>query len=92
MGKLVVVASNLRDDGRDVWMKLEVIVVNKKTANAPEIERRKKILDIQIENMPPFDMRLCVGYYRMCFAKAVREGASFRRRCLDFLSALIENF
>ena len=46
MGKLVVVACNLRDDGRDIWMKLEVVVVNKKAANATEIERREKILDI----------------------------------------------
>ena len=54
----VLEAGDLRDDRRDLLVKLETVVADKVPPNPAEIERRKEILQVEIEDiaaalMPP---------------------------------------
>jgi hypothetical protein len=46
LGQFVIVASDLRNNGCDIWVKSELIVVDEKSTDTPKIERWKKVLNI----------------------------------------------
>ena len=46
LGEFIIVAGNLSDDRRDIGMKVEFIVVNKKTSHATKVKRGEEIFDV----------------------------------------------
>ena len=65
--------SDPRDHGGHVFVQQKVLVLNKEAANPAEIDGRKKVLDIDVEDMTAMPMLPCVANDGSVSPKPVRN-------------------
>ncbi|GLS29609.1 hypothetical protein GCM10007937_13170 [Mesorhizobium albiziae] len=73
----ILVASNLGDDGRDLWVQLEVAIFDKKAVHPSKVYGRKEVSDVDIEHPSLVAMLVGVRDDGKSFLETVRKNADF---------------
>jgi len=80
----------LRQNRGYFWMQHEIGVLDEKTPDTPEINRAKKIVQVNVENVAPFSMLYRVGDDRAIPLKTMRQLILPFLAGVDFLGTVLE--
>jgi hypothetical protein len=90
LGQRIAATSDLRQDGCNRIAQLEIAVFDKETANSPKIDRREKILQVDIENPSPMAVLPCVREDRPFALESVCSSISNLLSFVYFVEAILQ--
>ena len=90
MRKAVIVTRDLRDDRCHILVQKEALVLNEVTTDAAEIDRREKVLEVNVEDMAPVAMLVSVCDDRSLALEAMRYTVLPLLRIIYFINAVLK--
>lgn len=86
----ILMAGNLGDHGRHIFIQLKILVAHEEAADAAEVDGRKEVLKVDIENEPAVAMLLGVGDDRSPPFEPMGNPILSALGSLDFIEAILE--
>ena len=86
----MIITRDLGKQSGDFGLKREVSVRNEKSSYTPKIDRSKKILQVQIQNIPSSAVLRCVGNNGAIAFESMRESILETSRLINFLRTVLQ--
>ena len=83
-------AGDLCQHGGDVLLYFEISVLDEESTNPPKVNRRKEILQIDIENPPPMAVLSCIRDDRPLTFESVGSPVLELPRTVDVVEAILQ--